>query len=261
MDYKAVYDSIINRARSRKLEGYKELHHIIPRCLGGTDDTSNLVPLTAKEHFVCHQLLVKIYPDNRKLVFAVTAMSRLQKSKRLNCREYKWIREKLSKVKTTGTYITCMCGKEVWKTPHMIRKGNSGKYCSRECSYKFRPPVKVRSGLIKTCECCVKEFYCSPSVPQRFCSRECKGKNTPKRNQEIISCICIACNVSFDRPACRVKGKQNVFCNNECRLKYTSKVSSTCLICSKMYNRYKYEEDRKYCSMKCYGQSKKTHKI
>lgn len=258
MNYAEVYNNIINRARNRRLEGYVELHHIIPRCLGGTDDTVNLVPLTAKEHFVCHQLLVKIHPDNRKLVFAVSAMSRLQKSKRPNCREYKWLRDKLSRVKTTGAHILCMCGKEVWKTPHMIKGGNTGKYCSKECAYKFRPPVKIKTGSTKSCECCSKEFYCSPSVSRKFCSRECKGKNTPTRNQEIINCTCIACKVMFNRPACRVKGKRNVFCNKECRLKYTSKVLSTCLACSKMYNRYKYEEARKYCSMKCYGQSKKT---
>jgi hypothetical protein len=258
MNYNKVYKSIINRARNRKLEGYIELHHIVPRCLGGTDNSDNIVPLTAKEHFVCHQLLIKIYPDNRKLIFAASAMSRLQKSKRPNCREYKWLKNKLSIAKITGKHIICVCGKEVWKTPHMMKGGNTGKYCSKECAYKFRPPVKKRNGSTKLCECCAKEFYCSPSVKQKFCSYKCKGKNTPTRNQEIISCTCIACNIVFDRPACRVKGKQNVFCNNECRLKYTSKVLSTCQVCNKMYNRYKYEEDRKYCSMKCYGQSKKV---
>lgn len=224
--------------------------------MGGTDDMNNIVALTAKEHFICHQLLVKIHPNNHKLVFAVSAMSRLQKSKRLNCREYKWLREKLSKIKTTGKYILCMCGKEVWKTPHMIKGSNTGKYCSKECAYKFRPPVKIRTGTIKTCECCSTEFYCSPSVLQKFCSRECKGKSTPTRNQEIIKCTCIACNVIFNRPACRVKGKQNIFCNNECRLKYSSKVQTSCVICNKLFLRYNYEINRKYCSSICYGQSK-----
>lgn len=39
-----------------------EEHHIIPRSLGGTDDKPNLVKLTAKEHFICHLLLTKMYP-------------------------------------------------------------------------------------------------------------------------------------------------------------------------------------------------------
>jgi 5-methylcytosine-specific restriction endonuclease McrA len=61
MNYKKIYERIIDRARSRDLLSYKERHHIIPRCLGGSDDISNLVDLTPEEHYVCHQLLVKIH--------------------------------------------------------------------------------------------------------------------------------------------------------------------------------------------------------
>ena len=55
MDYKKIYQQIIDRARSRSITGYKETHHIIPRCLGGTDDPMNLVDLTPEEHYVAHQ--------------------------------------------------------------------------------------------------------------------------------------------------------------------------------------------------------------
>lgn len=41
---------------------YFELHHIIPKSLGGDDGCRNRVLLTAKEHYVCHHLLTKIYP-------------------------------------------------------------------------------------------------------------------------------------------------------------------------------------------------------
>ena len=41
---------------------YTEKHHIIPRCLGGSDDTSNLVSLSARKHFLCHYLLIKMVP-------------------------------------------------------------------------------------------------------------------------------------------------------------------------------------------------------
>lgn len=40
--YTSWYYAIINRARSRILDTYTETHHIIPRCLGGTDDKENL---------------------------------------------------------------------------------------------------------------------------------------------------------------------------------------------------------------------------
>lgn len=38
---------------------YYESHHIIPHSLGGSDDNKNLVLLTAREHYLCHWLLVK----------------------------------------------------------------------------------------------------------------------------------------------------------------------------------------------------------
>lgn len=75
MDYKKHYNTLIERARIRLLEGYCERHHIIPRCIGGIDDASNIVPLTAEEHYVAHQLLVKIYPNNPKLIYAAHMMT------------------------------------------------------------------------------------------------------------------------------------------------------------------------------------------
>lgn len=44
-----------------KIDGYREIHHIVPRCMGGLDDDNNLVLLTAKEHYLCHGLLFEIY--------------------------------------------------------------------------------------------------------------------------------------------------------------------------------------------------------
>jgi len=54
MDYKKIHDNIIDMARNRKLEGYTEKHHIIPKCMNGTNDPNNLVKLTAREHFLIH---------------------------------------------------------------------------------------------------------------------------------------------------------------------------------------------------------------
>jgi hypothetical protein len=75
MNYKRIYDELIDRARSRSLEGYKEQHHIVPRCMGGGDESANLVYLTPEEHYVAHQLLVKMYPKNVALVNAALMMS------------------------------------------------------------------------------------------------------------------------------------------------------------------------------------------
>ena len=75
MNYQRIYNQIVERAKNRQIEGYVEKHHIIPKCLGGSDAKENLVQLTAREHFICHQLLVEIYPNNIKLWYALFLMA------------------------------------------------------------------------------------------------------------------------------------------------------------------------------------------
>jgi hypothetical protein len=83
VNYKEIYSRIIERAKTRNIEGYIERHHIIPKCLNGSNDKENIVKLTAKEHFICHELLVLIHPENNKLKYALWAMSNLIKTKYL----------------------------------------------------------------------------------------------------------------------------------------------------------------------------------
>lgn len=74
MLYQKIYDQIVERAKTREISEYSEKHHIIPRCMGGTDDKKNLVKLTYREHFLCHWLLCKIHPQNDKLLHAFSRM-------------------------------------------------------------------------------------------------------------------------------------------------------------------------------------------
>ena len=53
----------VSRKEAKKILGYCERHHIIPRSLGGLDDTSNLVWFTAFEHLKAHILLVHMSGD------------------------------------------------------------------------------------------------------------------------------------------------------------------------------------------------------
>lgn len=98
MNYQRIYQSLIERAKSRTLDCYTELHHIVPRCLGGSNDKTNLVRLTPEEHYVAHQLLVKMHPKNGKLIYAASMMcpsSRLNEGQRNN-KLYGWLRRKLA---------------------------------------------------------------------------------------------------------------------------------------------------------------------
>ena len=77
--YTTWYYNIIDNAKTRKLtvDIYAERHHIIPKSLGGNNSKSNLVELTAKEHFVCHVLLVKMVPREykKKMIYAFWRMA------------------------------------------------------------------------------------------------------------------------------------------------------------------------------------------
>ena len=88
MDYFKIYNSLIERGKDRILESYTEKHHIIPRCMNGTDEEENLVRLTPEEHYLAHQLLVKIYPDNKSLVYAAVMMIPNRPSNKL----YGWLK-------------------------------------------------------------------------------------------------------------------------------------------------------------------------
>lgn len=74
MDYSKIYSSIIDNRMRVRYEGYTESHHILPKCMGGSNAGDNLVRLSAREHYICHLLLTKIYPNNISLIRAVVLM-------------------------------------------------------------------------------------------------------------------------------------------------------------------------------------------
>ena len=99
MNYAKIYHNLTERAKTRTLDCYKESHHIIPRCMGGSDDSANLVDLTASEHFLAHQLLVKMYPNEPKLAFAVRMLTQTTSinNGRMNNKMFSWLRERAAK--------------------------------------------------------------------------------------------------------------------------------------------------------------------
>lgn len=76
--YTNCYYKIIDNAKSRisTNDVYTEIHHIIPKSLGGSNDKINLVKLTAREHFICHLLLTKMVSGimKRQMSFALWSM-------------------------------------------------------------------------------------------------------------------------------------------------------------------------------------------
>ena len=75
MNYTNHYNKLIARAQTRTLndDADFEIHHILPRCINGTDEDANLVALTPEEHLLAHILLTKIY-SYEGLILAVARM-------------------------------------------------------------------------------------------------------------------------------------------------------------------------------------------
>jgi len=99
MNYLKLYNSIIDKALNRELpkEVYSEVHHIIPKCINGSDSPANKARLTAREHFICHYLLCKIYPTTTRLLFAFNIMYNVH-GNRVKSKAYEKLRNKLCAV-------------------------------------------------------------------------------------------------------------------------------------------------------------------
>ncbi len=102
--YEKWYYNIIDRAKLRKLTGYKERHHIVPWCLGGSNASENMAELTGREHFICHWLLTKMYTGEARskminALYMMNAHSTYQEryTSRITSRVYDNLREDYAK--------------------------------------------------------------------------------------------------------------------------------------------------------------------
>lgn len=85
MDYKKHYELLIETRKNRQIISnfYYEKHHILPKSMGGDDNKENLIYLTAREHFIAHWLLWRIY-QNKEMAFAFFSMVYMNKNHKIN---------------------------------------------------------------------------------------------------------------------------------------------------------------------------------
>lgn len=75
--YIKLCDSRQSLARTKGKDEYFELHHILPKSMGGDDSPNNLVLLTGREHMIAHILLTKCTAGSsyRSMIHAAWKMS------------------------------------------------------------------------------------------------------------------------------------------------------------------------------------------
>ena len=108
MNYQLHYDRLIGRARGRTLDGHRDQHHVLPKCMGGGNGPENLVELTSEEHYVAHQLLVKMYTKNRRLAYAMCLMAKRASGNKA----YGWLRRRIAESMRGNTYAFLLRGRK-----------------------------------------------------------------------------------------------------------------------------------------------------
>lgn len=157
MNYQNVYDKLIEICVERKeVKGYKEVHHIVPRSLGGSDESSNLVELTAREHFIAHLLLAKIYPDTGMVhaAFKMACIFRDNGKVKINSRLYEMLRREHAMRVSTDTVARAKKSKALKgkkQSPEHIRartdaRLKNGPWLSEETKKKIGEGNKGKVG-------------------------------------------------------------------------------------------------------------------
>jgi hypothetical protein len=156
--YKKWYDMIIENAKSRELDGYKERHHIIPKCIGGSNNKENLIDLTAREHFICHWLLTKcttetFYKKKMQNALGKFVQQNSKQKRNLTSRQFDVARSAIAEANSNRVYTKEMRQK--------ISEANIGR----------TPWNKGRVGLQEYSETAkeqLKQLYSNKSFEERY---------------------------------------------------------------------------------------------
>ena len=177
--YTIWYNKIIDNAISRNINGYTELQHIIPKSLGGSNFSDNLVNLTAREHFICHWLLTKMTTGDAKakMIFALNGMKRsnsyqLRYDTKITSRVFDDIKQKSaeqSKIQNTGNKLSEQHKKNISKS----LKGKPKSELWKDKNRKPKSSVENMKGRIWSQESITK---ISKALTGRKLSEEHKQK-------------------------------------------------------------------------------------
>lgn len=154
MNYQKIYDDFIaDRKSSKEVNGYFEVHHIIPRSLGGSDDSENLVRLTPSDHFFAHLLLAKIHsgPMSTALFFMAGEGSRSARGHKAKRWAYDFSRRAmaLEKRKLIGPLNHFYGRTHDEETRKKISKSRTGKMTGED-HFAYGVPSPLRGRKIKT---------------------------------------------------------------------------------------------------------------
>lgn len=148
--YTTIYYKIIDRAcqeKRIKKSGFQS-HHIIPKCLGGTDHPDNLVLLTYKEHRVCHCLLIKMVNDKDANIKMRHAYGFFNKSSVFNGPRYRHGKENVfSRPEIVAMVRERMTNNNPMKNPE-IQSRRLASWKAQRAAKEFIPPRVLKDKFI-----------------------------------------------------------------------------------------------------------------
>jgi hypothetical protein len=164
--YTRWYYNIINSRKVNKINEYeyKESHHIIPRGLGGSDKSENLVNLSGKEHYIVHLLLIyMLEPGNKrnKMAYALSLMGSFVNNGHISARQFENVRRHassalkgISRSEETRTKIRAARSKQVIteETKALWSKNRKGIPKSEEHKQKLSDANKGKHSMKRTDE-------------------------------------------------------------------------------------------------------------
>lgn len=99
--YKEYINRIqLNRENIKDKDNYQERHHIIPKCMGGSNDEENLIYLYPQEHYYAHSLLAKENPENIPLNQAWFLIAHENKELEISAEDYAIMKINFSKAQS-----------------------------------------------------------------------------------------------------------------------------------------------------------------
>lgn len=185
--YIARYNKFIDALKQQTVEGYYELHHVIPRSMGGSDDASNLIALTARQHYVAHWMLARALGGAASRAFFM--MSNFGKYGSVNSTTYENARKEYSKqvsIQMTGNKPKPITE----ETRIKMRDKKLGRSLSEETKEKLR---LVNLGKKRDVEFCRKVSEAKKGIATRGSgytqSDETKRKIAESNfNRPMITC-------------------------------------------------------------------------
>ena len=157
--YQEYIDRILkSRPNVKDQTIYQELHHIVPRCLNGSNEKSNLIYLYGQEHYYAHKLLAIENPDNKDLQYAWWNMCQCSKAGKrsydISADEYAQARKRFSENMKGNLYAQGLVHsdetKELMSRSHLGKQVGSnnhmyGKHCSEHCKNLLRQKLSGKN--------------------------------------------------------------------------------------------------------------------